>query len=370
VLEAGIRPALTTDCERREYTMKSTYAPEIPAETRASTSPTAPKSWRDHVHPAADMFDLMTDAELKELADDIKASGLQHPIVILKDEGRWSILDGRNRLAALERCGALETDANGWPAIKAGAGIRGVDRPRSVDGLTATVGANPTDTDGDGAETDADGDYTDAGWATAIEAWCRNYVLSANVHRRHLTREQKRELIAKVLAADPSKSNREIAQRTKADDKTVASVRREKEGRAEIPHAETRTDSLGRSQPATKPDKANDNVPSAPKAEPTAKPGEDATKLALTPLDIPDAVAEAEAKNAAEAPDAAEKANAEAGAKMEEAKAAEATKPSDGGERPKATVETWARFGLKEFGEAECQRALAAEIAGNKKAAA
>ena len=34
------------------------------------------------------------------------------------------------------------------------------------------------------------------------------YVLSANVHRRHLTAEQKRELIAKVLKAQPEKSNR------------------------------------------------------------------------------------------------------------------------------------------------------------------
>ena len=37
------------------------------------------------------------------------------------------------------------------------------------------------------------------------------YVLSANLHRRHLTAEQKREIIAKLLKAQPEKSNRTIA---------------------------------------------------------------------------------------------------------------------------------------------------------------
>ena len=42
------------------------------------------------------------------------------------------------------------------------------------------------------------------------------FVLSANVHRRHLTAEQKRELIAKVLKAQPEKSNRQVAEQVKA----------------------------------------------------------------------------------------------------------------------------------------------------------
>jgi hypothetical protein len=59
--------------------------------------------------------------------------------------------------------------------------------------------------------------------------------LSANIHRRHLTAEQKRELIAKVLKAQPSKSNRTIAKQAKVDDKTVAVVRGKLEATAEIP---------------------------------------------------------------------------------------------------------------------------------------
>ena len=50
--------------------------------------------------------------------------------------------------------------------------------------------------------------------------------------------------------ADPSKSNLQIAREVRADDKTVASVRRELEARSEIPNVETRTDTRGRKQPA------------------------------------------------------------------------------------------------------------------------
>lgn len=79
--------------------------------------------------------------------------------------------------------------------------------------------------------------------------------LRLNIARRHLTREQKRELIAASLKADPELSDRQHAERTGADHKTVGSQRVELEGRGEIPHAETRTDSTGRTQPATKPER-------------------------------------------------------------------------------------------------------------------
>jgi ParB-like chromosome segregation protein Spo0J len=49
------------------------------------------------VHPAADLFPMMGETELAELAADIAASGQREPIAITpKDE----VLDGRNRLAA------------------------------------------------------------------------------------------------------------------------------------------------------------------------------------------------------------------------------------------------------------------------------
>ena len=88
-------------------------------------------------------------------------------------------------------------------------------------------------------------------------------MLSANIHRRHLTSEQRRELIAKLLKAQPDKSNRAIAKQTKADDKTVGKVRRELEGRAEIPHVDAVEDTKGRKQPTRKPKSAPHNAGSS-----------------------------------------------------------------------------------------------------------
>lgn len=52
-------------------------------------------------HPAAKLMPLMGDAELRELADDIRTSGLRTPIVLLAG----SILDGRNRHRACQLAG-------------------------------------------------------------------------------------------------------------------------------------------------------------------------------------------------------------------------------------------------------------------------
>jgi hypothetical protein len=79
------------------------------------------------------------------------------------------------------------------------------------------------------------------------------FATSMNVHRRHLSTEQKRDLITKLLKANPGRSDREIGRTVKADGKTVATVRQDLEARAEIPHVETRKDSKGRAQPARKP---------------------------------------------------------------------------------------------------------------------
>lgn len=52
-------------------------------------------------HPAAKLMPLMGDAELRELADDVRANGLRTPIVLLAG----SILDGRNRHRACQLAG-------------------------------------------------------------------------------------------------------------------------------------------------------------------------------------------------------------------------------------------------------------------------
>lgn len=54
------------------------------------------------VHPVANLFPMLAEDELQELAEDIKQRGLLQPIV-LDAQGR--VLDGRNRLAACELAG-------------------------------------------------------------------------------------------------------------------------------------------------------------------------------------------------------------------------------------------------------------------------
>jgi ParB-like chromosome segregation protein Spo0J len=75
-------------------------------------------------------------------------------------------------------------------------------------------------------------------------------VISKNIHRRHLKPKEKGDLIAKLLKAQPEKSDRQISETVKVDHKTVAAVRAEQEARGEIPHVETRTDTKGRKQPS------------------------------------------------------------------------------------------------------------------------
>lgn len=61
----------------------------------------APKAKKYEIHPIADIFPMMSDDELSELAEDIKTNGLIHPIVTKAGV----IIDGRNRLRACEIAG-------------------------------------------------------------------------------------------------------------------------------------------------------------------------------------------------------------------------------------------------------------------------
>jgi hypothetical protein len=84
------------------------------------------------------------------------------------------------------------------------------------------------------------------------ETCARAFVISKNIHRRHLDAKQKREIVAALLKANPERSNNATAKMAKVDDKTVGAVRAELERRSEIPNVSTRTDSKGRKQPARK----------------------------------------------------------------------------------------------------------------------
>jgi hypothetical protein len=58
------------------------------------------------VHPVAELFPMMTDEELADLAADITANGLLYPIVLDAD---GQLIDGRNRLRACQMAGVQPT---------------------------------------------------------------------------------------------------------------------------------------------------------------------------------------------------------------------------------------------------------------------
>lgn len=115
-------------------------------------------------HPVADLFPMLADDELNDLAADIADRGLLHPVV-LDAQGR--VLDGRNRLAACDRAG-----------VKA----------------TATVYDGP----------DPDG-----------------YALAVNISRRHLSKGQQ-AMVAARAAVICSKSQRALAEQHNVSQGRVA----------------------------------------------------------------------------------------------------------------------------------------------------
>ena len=79
------------------------------------------------------------------------------------------------------------------------------------------------------------------------------HAIAVNVHRRSLSREQRRELLAASIKAEPEASDREHARRTGSSHPTAADVRRELVESGDVEELSTRTDSAGRQQPASKP---------------------------------------------------------------------------------------------------------------------
>ena len=98
----------------------------------------------DVAHPAADLFPLLPEDQLRELARDIERNGLRHPICL------WNgmIVDGRTRARAI-------------------------------------------------AKTNRVPEYQEMDFKNDAE--CVRYIISTNIHRRHLT-ESQRAMIASELA--------------------------------------------------------------------------------------------------------------------------------------------------------------------------
>jgi hypothetical protein len=112
-------------------------------------------AWRDKfkVHPSAAVFPMMPEAQRAKLQEDIKANGLKQKIVVWRGNGEEWLIDGRNRLEAMDRA-AIELE----PAKH----IR----------------------------------YVEGGDPVAL-------VISLNVRRRHLTKKEQAYLIVRAMKAAP-----------------------------------------------------------------------------------------------------------------------------------------------------------------------
>lgn len=77
------------------------------------------------VHPAAELFPMMSDDELAALAADIKANGLQQPVVLYGAQ----LLDGRNRWRACEIAG-VDVKTKDWAGKDAVSYVRSLNLHR------------------------------------------------------------------------------------------------------------------------------------------------------------------------------------------------------------------------------------------------
>lgn len=73
------------------------------------------------------------------------------------------------------------------------------------------------------------------------------FAIRDNLDRRHLTREQKTELIRRFLKNSPDISNNALSKQLGVDDKTVGKVRKEMESGSEIPKVDKRLGADGKS---------------------------------------------------------------------------------------------------------------------------
>jgi len=103
------------------------------------------------IHPAADCFPMIGGDAFQQMVDDIKANGLIQPIALYQDQ----VIDGRNRMRACEQAGVA-------PIYE------------TIDGISDPVA----------------------------------YVISTNLHRRHLTTKQRAAIAAELANMTKSDAGR------------------------------------------------------------------------------------------------------------------------------------------------------------------
>jgi hypothetical protein len=122
-------------------------------------------------HPISGLFPVLPDDQLFELAEDIAKNGLREPIVLFDG----MVLDGRNRLKACDLAGV---------------------EPR----FEEYTGSDPF-----------------------------SYVVSCNLHRRHLSAEERKAIAKELILRDPSRTDTSVSQQARLSYVTTIRVRREAE---------------------------------------------------------------------------------------------------------------------------------------------
>lgn len=151
--------------------------------TADRTLPDVLDPWRDIIHEAALLLPRLTEAEYADLKASIEARGLLTPLVVWKDQNdEHHLLDGVSRLQIL-----LELDQ---PVLEDGEWLVPVRFFEEAEGIDPFAP-----------------------------------VLELNLARRHLTIEQKREVIAKLVAARPELSSNAIAKIAGISHNTVEAAR-------------------------------------------------------------------------------------------------------------------------------------------------
>jgi protein gp37 len=201
-----------------------------------STKTPASKSWRDvlPIHDACEQIPPALEEELHAIGEDFKKYGQrEHARIVLWKEQKHlplSLLDGRSRLDALERAGfTIRVDSVGECDPQIELWVRASPKHMWVQIDVVTVRG-----DEHGGDPYA-------------------YVISANLRRRQVTSEARDKLISKLLKAHPEKSDRQIAKDSNSNRTTVGQIRKKLENTGDVSIVDTRTDTKGRNQPATKP---------------------------------------------------------------------------------------------------------------------
>jgi hypothetical protein len=155
-------------------------------------------------HPFAGIFPLMQGPEFETFVADIEAHGLREPITRYQGQ----ILEGRNRYRACQRFASL--------GDKLGVSLKDKHKPHFEE---------------------FEGD----------DAAALAFVVSRNLHRRHLTAEDRRKALVAIVAAQPEKSDRAIAHEAGvADHKQVSRARKRGEATGAIAPVERRKGADGR----------------------------------------------------------------------------------------------------------------------------